>query len=97
MLMLEKGIILPNIHFEDPSKSIPFDKYHIRVPTNAMPWPTGLARQTSINSFGYGGTNAHAILQAFSVSQEHAPPIEHKTIASGRDASTDKRRLFVLS
>jgi acyl transferase domain-containing protein len=97
MLMLEKGIILPNIHFEDPSKSIPFDKYHIRVPTNAMPWPTGLARQTSINSFGYGGTNAHAILQAFSVSQEHALPIEHKTIASGRDASTDKRRLFVLS
>jgi len=97
MLMLEKGIILPNIHFEDPSKSIPFDKYHIRVPTHAVPWPTGLARQTSINSFGYGGTNAHVILQAFSTSPEYALPIEHKTIASDRDANTDKKRLFVLS
>jgi acyl transferase domain-containing protein len=95
--MLEKGIILPNIHFEDPSKSIPFDEYHIRVPTDAMPWPTGLARQASINSFGYGGTNAHAILQAYSPPSELALPSEHDTIALGRDTSTDKRQLFVLS
>lgn len=97
MLMLEKGVILPNIHFDDPSKSIPFEEYGIQVPTDAMPWPTGLARQASINSFGYGGTNAHAILQSACAYSEDALPREHDTIASGGDTCTDKRRLFVLS
>jgi zearalenone synthase (highly reducing iterative type I polyketide synthase) len=95
--MLEKGIILPNIHFEDPSKSIPFDDYRIRVPTDAMPWPSGLARQASVNSFGYGGTNAHAILQAYSAFPEHDLPTEHDVIASDGDASANERRLFILS
>lgn len=97
MLMLERGVILPNIHFDDPSKSIPFNQYRIRVPTDAMPWPIGLARQASINSFGYGGTNAHAILQAASTPTEHALTGEHETDVSGGRASIDGRRLFVLS
>lgn len=97
MLMLEKGIILPNIHFEDPSKNIPFDKYRIRVPTDAIPWPANLDRQASVNSFGYGGTNAHAILRAFPACSEHAVSSEYAITASGCDTEVEQRRLFVLS
>jgi zearalenone synthase (highly reducing iterative type I polyketide synthase) len=97
MLMLEKGIILPNVHFEDPSKNIPFDRYGIRVPTEVIPWPTNLDRQASVNSFGYGGTNAHAILQAFPACSENAVLSNCAITASGCGVEIDERRLFVLS
>ncbi|KAK4106755.1 hypothetical protein N658DRAFT_461640 [Parathielavia hyrcaniae] len=62
IMMLEKGVILPNIHFDQPSKRIPFDKWNIKVPTEVIPWPKHRRLRVSVNSFGYGGTNAHAIL-----------------------------------
>lgn len=63
--MLEKGYILPNIHFDRPNKRIPFDKYKIQIPTSLIPWPADQYKRTSVNSFGYGGTNAHAIVDGY--------------------------------
>lgn len=60
--MLEKNAILPNIHFEKPNRRIPFDQWKITVPTTMMPWPNPELRRASVNSFGYGGTNAHVII-----------------------------------
>ncbi|KAI4101563.1 MAG: hypothetical protein L6R37_004889 [Teloschistes peruensis] len=61
ILALEKGIIPPNLWFEKANPRIPMDELNIRVPTEATEWPNGL-RRASVNSFGYGGTNAHAII-----------------------------------
>jgi zearalenone synthase (highly reducing iterative type I polyketide synthase) len=61
-MMLEKGIIPPNIHFKNPNPKIKFDEHHLQVPTEIMPWPTEGTRRISVNSFGYGGSNAHVIL-----------------------------------
>jgi zearalenone synthase (highly reducing iterative type I polyketide synthase) len=60
--MLEKGSILPNIHFDRPSKRIPFNAWNIQVPTDVLPWPQDRLKRVSVNSFGYGGTNAHTII-----------------------------------
>jgi acyl transferase domain-containing protein len=60
--MLEKKAILPNIHFEKPNRRIPFDQWRIKVPTTLMSWPNPQLRRASVNSFGYGGTNAHVII-----------------------------------
>lgn len=60
--MLENKSVLPNIHFDQPNKRIPFEKWKIKVPTEMVPWPEDRLIRASVNSFGYGGTNAHAIL-----------------------------------
>lgn len=60
--MLERGIIPPNIHFNNPNPKIDFNKHHLQVPTSVMPWPNEGPRRISVNSFGYGGSNAHVIL-----------------------------------
>ncbi|KIW12217.1 hypothetical protein PV08_09493 [Exophiala spinifera] len=61
--ILETGIIPANLHFQTPNPSIPFDKWKIMVPTKKMAWPAKGPRRISVNSFGYGGTNAHAVLE----------------------------------
>lgn len=61
--MLETGMIPPSIHFNTPNPEIQWDKWNVRVPTELTPWPTDGVRRISINSFGYGGANAHAILE----------------------------------
>lgn len=60
--MLETGTIPPNIHFHNPNPALKFDEWNIRVPTSKSPWTIDGVRRISVNSFGYGGTNAHVVL-----------------------------------
>ncbi|KAI9662566.1 MAG: Type I Iterative PKS [Bathelium mastoideum] len=60
--ILERGIIPPNINFEKPNPKIPVDEWGIKFPTDACFWPSKGLRRASINAFGYGGSNAHVIL-----------------------------------
>ncbi|KAI0205645.1 hypothetical protein F4808DRAFT_239972 [Astrocystis sublimbata] len=59
---LEKGQIPPNIWFEKANPKILLKEWNLSVPTELLPWPTDGLRRASINSFGYGGTNAHCII-----------------------------------
>ncbi|KAG9239333.1 hypothetical protein BJ875DRAFT_491623 [Amylocarpus encephaloides] len=59
---LEKGLVPPNLWFEKANPKIPMDKWRLKVPTELVPWPTKGLRRVSVNSFGYGGTNAHCII-----------------------------------
>jgi zearalenone synthase (highly reducing iterative type I polyketide synthase) len=63
ILILEKGAIPPNIHFNNPNPKIKFDDWKLHIPTEITDFPSqnGI-RRISVNSFGYAGTNAHAIL-----------------------------------
>ena len=67
-LAMKHQLIPPNQHFETLNPRIkPFYK-HLRVPTELTPWPTvpvGQPLRSSVNSFGFGGTNAHAILERY--------------------------------
>lgn len=62
VLMLEQAKIPPVLYYERPSQRIPMEEWNLCVPTELIPWPANGPRRISINSFGYGGSNAHAIL-----------------------------------
>ncbi|KAL6719986.1 hypothetical protein ACLMJK_001907 [Lecanora helva] len=73
-LSLEAGKILPNMHFNKPNPNIEFEQWKVAVPTKLMDWePINGVRRASINSFGYGGSNAHIILQGVAQSTEQLP------------------------
>ena len=55
-------MIPPTIHYQKGNPNIPFDEWNIEIPITLTPWPTEGLRRISTNSFGYGGTNAHAVL-----------------------------------
>ncbi|CAG9990181.1 unnamed protein product [Clonostachys byssicola] len=66
-LALEKGFIPPNADFRTSNPAIPVKDWKIKIPTSLTPWPgTSQYRRASINNFGYGGSNAHVILEAHS-------------------------------
>ena len=64
VLCLERGLVPPNLHFERPNPRIDFDALPLRVPTQMVPFPgQSRPRRAGVNSFGFGGTNAHAVLE----------------------------------
>ncbi|GAB7365805.1 hypothetical protein MBLNU230_g7138t1 [Neophaeotheca triangularis] len=63
--MLERETILPNANFEHPNPELDMEVFRLKVPTTCTPWPPGKAKRISINNFGFGGSNAHAILDAY--------------------------------
>jgi len=68
-LILHHGLIPPNLHFNHPNPNIDFDKLGLHVVTECMevpmpttPTPIPSGGLVGINSFGYGGTNSHAVI-----------------------------------
>lgn len=69
MLALRHGQIPPNLHFNTPQAKVAPFLNCLEVPTKLLPWPTIppiTPRRASVNSFGFGGTNAHVILESYS-------------------------------
>ncbi|OHW96135.1 polyketide synthase protein [Colletotrichum incanum] len=62
-MMLERSAIPPNANFVQPKADLRLEERGIRVPTSLEQWPENRPHRISVNSFGYGGTNAHAILE----------------------------------
>ncbi|KAK2930050.1 Polyketide synthase, dehydratase domain [Fusarium oxysporum f. sp. vasinfectum] len=62
VLTLEHAKIPPNINFEKPNPDIDFKEWKVKVPTELLDWPVSGLRRVSVNCFGFGGTNAHVIM-----------------------------------
>ncbi|RAH55380.1 polyketide synthase [Aspergillus piperis CBS 112811] len=61
--VLEKGIIPPQIWLDKLNPRIRAEEWNLAVPTEVTPWPDQGPRRASVNSFGFAGANAHAILE----------------------------------
>ncbi len=63
-LMLRHRMIPPNVNFTKPNPYINFAKSPLRVPTKLEPWPEDqYPALAGVSAFGFGGTNAHLLVQ----------------------------------
>ena len=62
----------PSLNYKTPNPNIPFDELKIKVQHTLGAWPTqnGETLKAGINSFGWGGTNAHTVIE------EYKQPVE---------------------
>ncbi|KAI6381444.1 hypothetical protein MCOR25_001140 [Pyricularia grisea] len=83
ILALESGIIPPQANFEKVNPKLETEKYNIKVPAAAIPWPCEGLRRASVNSFGFGGTNSHVIVDdALHYLEETGLNGNHNTVRS---------------
>src|SRR5262249_55844510 len=62
-LCLEHRELVPHLNFEAPSPLVPWNDLPIEVVTRAAPMPG--CRVAGVSSFGFSGTNAHVVLEAW--------------------------------
>lgn len=97
-LVLHHDTVPPNLNFKNPNPNIPFDEYKLKVATELQPLPhlNGFLPVTAVNSFGFGGTNAHIVLEA-------TPPVEpvskddSAVTLSGSQAKVDRPVVLPIS
>ncbi|GAB3225711.1 type I polyketide synthase [Mycolicibacterium hippocampi] len=64
VLSLQHNKIPANLDYRNPNPHIPFDKLRLKVVDEHTDWaPAGRPRRAGISSFGFGGTNAHVVIE----------------------------------
>ncbi|MGE5411923.1 MAG: beta-ketoacyl synthase N-terminal-like domain-containing protein, partial [Clostridiales bacterium] len=63
-LMLKNKIIPAHLHFKKQNPNIPFDELPFIIPQKNTKWEINSGKRIAgVNSFGFGGTNAHIIVE----------------------------------
>ncbi|MBC9783075.1 amino acid adenylation domain-containing protein [Heliobacterium chlorum] len=85
-LSLKNRQIPPHLHLKEINPKIKIDQWPYEIPTSLVPWPEheGPAR-AGVNSFGFGGANAYAVLQEApeipqKVNHSSSPKVERPAI-----------------
>lgn len=87
IMMLRHGTIPPTLHVDAPNPLLDIDDSCFRIASAAEPWPAaGGLRRAGLSSFGFGGANAHAII-------EEAPRRQPEVAGP----AGDDREVFLLS
>jgi len=77
VLALDRGIVPATLHCETPNPNIAFDELNLRLVRDAEPIDAPRERRfAGVNSFGFGGTNAHVVLTAPTSPDKATPPSE---------------------
>jgi len=61
---LQHGKIPGNLQFSNLNSHINVDKLPLTIPKETIDWPASQKRYAAVSSFGFGGSNAHVILEA---------------------------------
>ncbi|XP_072566992.1 phenolphthiocerol/phthiocerol polyketide synthase subunit C-like [Paramormyrops kingsleyae] len=74
LLMMHHEVIVPSVFYSEDSASIDAQALCVKVPVSAEKWEVSgpFGRAAGVNCFGFGGTNAHAVVR------------EHKTVCSSQ-------------
>ncbi|KAJ4293186.1 hypothetical protein N0V90_008468 [Kalmusia sp. IMI 367209] len=101
VLTVEKGVIPPTRAVINKNPKILWDQWQVDVTTKPTPFPAHLpVKRVSVNSFGYGGTNAHMIIESsesFTSSQSYLTAETGKTKPPRSNVQRRRPHLLVLS
>lgn len=90
VLALEAGIIPPLADFQELNERLRLEEWNLALPLKPTPWPAPGLRRASVNSFGFGGANAHVILDdAYHYLKSHGLVGIHQTRLIDNDNSSD--------
>jgi acyl transferase domain-containing protein len=64
VLAFEHNVIPPTMGITRLNPKLKLEDWNMEIVQKSTPWPSSLLR-ASVNSFGYGGANAHTILESF--------------------------------
>jgi acyl transferase domain-containing protein len=64
VLQLQHRQFAPHLHATPRNPHLPWDRLPLRVPEQLCAWPATERRVAGISSFGFTGTNAHALVAA---------------------------------
>lgn len=82
-MSLEKGIILPTAEIQNVNPKLRFADWNLALSHTVLPWPTKGRRRVSVNSFGFGGANAHVIMEdAYHYLKENGLKGNHTTLVA---------------
>ncbi|WP_197686222.1 type I polyketide synthase [Actinoplanes derwentensis] len=70
-LAVHHGILPPTLHVDEPHPA--FQNTRCRPQTETTPWPSDTPRRAGVNAFGFGGINAHIVLEAVASSAAIPP------------------------
>jgi acyl transferase domain-containing protein len=90
---LEERVMPPQYNFSVPHPGIDLANSPFDIPMASSPWPanvSGLPRRAAVNGFGLGGTNGHAIVEAFD-------PTYHKQLAARTQRTPSRVTLAIVS
>uniref|UniRef100_A0A3B4ALM4 Uncharacterized protein n=1 Tax=Periophthalmus magnuspinnatus TaxID=409849 RepID=A0A3B4ALM4_9GOBI len=87
LLMMKYKTIVPSVFYSEETASVDAKDLNIKVPKEAEKWEPNCDRVAGINNFGFGGTNAHAIVKQ----------CKQKNITPKKDQVKNQLKYFVLS
>ncbi|XP_056155193.1 phthioceranic/hydroxyphthioceranic acid synthase-like [Lampris incognitus] len=85
LLMMKHETLVPSVFYSEDSASVDAKALNISVPTEAERWSGLGERIAGVNNFGFGGTNAHAIVK------------QYKKVPLPQNINSKQRKCFVMS
>jgi acyl transferase domain-containing protein len=75
-LALSRRLVPPHMLHGEPNPRIPFGELRLSLPRHTLPWPGEDGPATAgVSAFGWGGTNAHVVMEESPVGGEELLPL----------------------
>ena len=73
VLSMNRRLIPRHLHFRNPNPRVDWGRLYLKVASVATDWPRrpGRPALAGVNGFGWSGTNAHLVVQAYEPSEEN--------------------------
>lgn len=96
VMSLQHNVIPPNIGYAGPNPYIPWDQAHLKIVDEPTEFPRYSGKATiGISGFGFGGTNAHIVVQEYVAAESQAPfselesQLDEDTVEETTDAAAE--------